>query len=592
VEAGPTILVAGALLAGALGASLLAGRLRVPGLVAFLGLGMAVGSDGFGWIDFGDYALARDIGIVGLSLILFEGGLATSFGELRPIAGAALALAIGGTILTAVLTGLAAWWLFDFTALEGMLLGSIVAGTDGAAIFAVLRGSTLRRRLARALEGEAGINDPVAVILVLGFVHWLKHGDYGVVDMAGLFVQELTIGAIVGLAVGLAAVHALQRMRLGSAGLYPVASLAAAAIAYGLTDVAHGSGFLSVYLCGLAIGSSDVPARRTVVTFHQGLAWVAQLGLFLTLGLLVFPAKLGEVALQGTVLALVAAAVARPLAVSLALGTSRFTFPERLVVGWAGLRGAVPVVLATFPVIDGVAQGEKIFNIVFFAVVVSTVLQGATFEPFARALGATSDEQALPAPLLETGAVRRLGAEVAQFAVAPGDAVVGHPVRELGLPRDALLNLVVRGEQAIPPRGSTVIESGDHLHVLVRQEAAVEFGSLLRRWREGPIAPRPRRPVGTRAVSVFSTGSRIPVDGDPARPQRVQGREVIEQLRTRRDTPGALVALADGRFAYTGPVQAIGSPRQLQDAARKRLAGTTSEGERAWWREVIGALEG
>jgi potassium/hydrogen antiporter len=209
VEAGPTILVAGALLAGALGASLLAGRLRVPGLVAFLGLGMAVGSDGFGWIDFGDYALARDIGIVGLSLILFEGGLATSFGELRPVAGAALALAVGGTILTAVLTGLAAWWLFDFTALEGMLLGSIVAGTDGAAIFAVLRGSTLRRRLARALEGEAGINDPVAVILVLGFVHWLKHGDYGVVDMAGLFVQELAIGAIVGVAVGLAAVHAL-----------------------------------------------------------------------------------------------------------------------------------------------------------------------------------------------------------------------------------------------------------------------------------------------------------------------------------------------------------------------------------------------
>jgi potassium/hydrogen antiporter len=592
VEAGTTILVAGALLAGALGASLLAGRLRVPGLVAFLGLGMAVGSDGFGWIDFGDYALARDIGIVGLSLILFEGGLATSFGELRPVAGAALALAVGGTILTAVLTGLAAWWLFDFTALEGMLLGSIVAGTDGAAIFAVLRGSTLRRRLARALEGEAGINDPVAVILVLGFVHWLKHGDYGVVDMAGLFVQELAIGAIVGVAVGLAAVHALQRMRLSSAGLYPVASLAAAAIAYGLADVAHGSGFLSVYLCGLAIGSSDVPARRTVVTFHQGLAWVAQLGLFLTLGLLVFPAKLGEVALQGTVLALVAAAVARPLAVSLALGTSRFTFPERLVVGWAGLRGAVPVVLATFPVIDGVAQGEKIFNIVFFAVVVSTVLQGATFEPFARALGATSDEQALPAPLLETGAVRRLGAEVAQFAVAPSDAVVGHPVRELGLPRDALLNLVVRGDQAIPPRGSTVVEAGDHLHVLVRQEAAVEFGALLRRWREGPITPRPRRPVGTRAVSVFSTGRRIPVDGEPARPQRVQGHAVIEQLRTRRDTPGALVALADGRYAYTGPVQAIGSARQLQDAARKRLARSASEGERSWWREVIGALEG
>jgi cell volume regulation protein A len=586
------ILVAGALLATALGASLLAGRLRVPGLVAFLGIGMAVGSDGFGWIDFDDYDLARTIGIVALGLILFEGGLATSIGELRPVMWPALSLAVAGTILTAVLTGLAAWWLFDLSSLQGMLVGSIVACTDGAAIFAVLRGSTLKRRLALTLEGEAGINDPVAVILVIGFVRWLQRDDYGIADMALLFAQELAIGAVIGAVVGIAASAALTRVRLGSAGLYPVASLATAAVAYGVADVAHGSGFLAVYLCGLVLGGSEIPARRTIVTFHEGLAWVAQLGMFLTLGLLVFPSQLDDVAVEGTVIALVAAALARPAAVVAALPFGGFELRERLVMGWAGLRGAVPVVLATFPVIDGVAKSEEIFNIVFFAVVLSTVLQGTSFEGFAKLLGATSDEQALPAPLLEPGAVRRLGAEVVQFAVARDDAAVGHPVRDLGLPREALLNLIVRGEQAIPPRGSTVIEAGDHLHVLVRQEAAVEFGGLLKRWREGPIAERPQRPVAARAVSIFSTGRWTPAEGDPAKPETVNGLDVIDRLRTRRDVPGALVALSDGRFAYTGPIKAIGSARQLQDAARARLARATSDTERAWWREVIGALEG
>src|SRR3954452_1206152 len=233
------ILVAGALLALALGASLLAGQLRVPGLVAFLGIGMAVGSDGLGWIAFDDYELARKVGVVALGLILFEGGLATSFEQLRPVMAPALSLAIAGTILTALFTGLVAWWLFDFSALQAMLVGSIVAGTDGAAIFAVLRGSTLKRRLAVTLEGEAGINDPVAVILVIGFIRWLQRDDYGIADMALLFVQELAIGAVVGVAVGFGAARALQRLRLGSAGLYPVASLAAAAVAYGLADVAH-----------------------------------------------------------------------------------------------------------------------------------------------------------------------------------------------------------------------------------------------------------------------------------------------------------------------------------------------------------------
>ena len=233
----------------------------------------------------------------------------------------------------------------------------------------MLRGSTLRRRLARTLEGEAGVNDPVAVILVIGFIDWIQDPHYGVADMALLFVEELGVGLVVGLAVGFTATWALRRVRLASAGLYPLASLAAAALAYGGADAGHGSGFLAVFLCGMVLGSSDIPARRTIVTFHDGMAWLAQLGMFFTLGLLVFPSRLGDVAVEGTVLALVAAAVARPLAVLVALPVGGYSVADRLVLGWAGLRGAVPVVLATFPVIAGVDRGIDVFDIVFFAVV-------------------------------------------------------------------------------------------------------------------------------------------------------------------------------------------------------------------------------
>src|SRR3954468_23359090 len=199
---GVLLLATGALLAGALGASLLASRLRIPGLVVVLGIGMAIGSDGFGWIHFGDYHLAETIGVIALSLILFEGGLAAVRAETRPVLGAAVSLAILGTLITAVIAGLAAAWLFDLSTLEGLLVGSIVASTDGAAIFALLRGSTLRRRVARTLEGEAGLNDPIAVLLVLGFIDWITKPDYGLLDMVGLFVQQMGIGLVVGVIIG------------------------------------------------------------------------------------------------------------------------------------------------------------------------------------------------------------------------------------------------------------------------------------------------------------------------------------------------------------------------------------------------------
>jgi cell volume regulation protein A len=596
VTDGELILVAGALLAAGIAASLLAARIRLPGLLLFLGVGMLVGSDGTGWIDFGrtqeDYELARSIGILALALILFEGGLTAGFEEIRPVLRPALGLALAGTFITAGITGVAAIWLFDLGTLEGLLLGAIISSTDGAAIFSLLRGSTLRRPLARALEGEAGFNDPVAVLLVVGFVEWIvDDSSFGAADMVLLFVLELGIGAAAGLAVGWLAVEGLRRMRLDTAGLYPVATLATAGLAFGAADTLHGSGFLAVYIAGLMLGSARIPAKRTVTVFHQGLAWVAQIAMFLSLGLLVFPSELGDVVVEGTALALVLALLARPVATFVSTALDPFSVPDRVVLGWAGLRGAVPVVLATFPVIDGVDGSLEFFNIVFFAVVISTLVQGTTFEPLARRLGVTTSEPALPRPLAETGTIRRLGAEIVEYPVGPEDAVVGHRVRELGLPRDALLSVIVRGDEAVLPRGSTRVEAGDRLHVVVRSEVAAGMDDVVSRWSTGPVvgAEVPRgRLTGS---SVFSSRRWDEErDGDPGYPREIDGVEVRQHLRTRRETRGALVSLTDGRFAVTGPTVAVGGSRQIQAYARRQLAREEDDTARAWWQEVIGAL--
>ena len=556
----------------------------------FLGIGMLVGSDGLGWISFSNYELARDIGVVALALILFEGGLNAGFDEIRPVLGVSISLAFVGTILTAAITGLAAAALFGFTTKEGLLVGSIIAATDGAAVFAVLRESTLRRRLAFALEGETGLNDAVAVLLVLVCIDWIQSADYTAADALVLFAKELGVGVGIGVVTGWLGVEGLKRMRLATAGLYPVGSLAIAAVAYGAAAALHGSGFVAVYLAGLALGSANIPAKQTIANFHQGLGWLAQIAMFLTLGLLVFPSQLGDVAVEGTALALVLVLVARPLAVVGATLFHRFSAAERLILGWAGLRGAVPVVLATFPVIADVSGSLDFFNIVFFAVVVSTVLQGMTFEPVARRLGVTADVPALPPPLIEAGIVRRLGAEVLEYSIDPGDAIVGARVRDLGLPREAVVNVIVRGDEAIPPRGSTRLQAGDRLHVLIRQEAAREVPRLLERWAGGPIGPPPRPPKRVRAHPATLSVRPWPADGgDRSRPRRIAGEDVVDLLRIRRDHPGALLLLADGRYAITSPFLAVGGREDLMAWARRRVR-RDDEAERAWLQTVIGAL--
>jgi potassium/hydrogen antiporter len=575
-------------------ASLVAGRLRVPGLLLFLFLGMAIGTDGLGWIDFDDYELARRIGIIALALILFEGGLTSGLLEIRPVLAPALSLAVVGTIVTAVVTGLAAALLFDLSTLDGLLLGSVLAATDGAAIFALLRGSTLKRRLATTLEGESGFNDPVAILLVLGFIEWLTHDDYGIGDMAVLFVRQLGIGLVIGVVVGVAGVWVLRRVQLATAGLYPVATLAIAALAFGGADALHGSGFLAVYLAGLALGTLGVPAQQTVTSFHQGLAWLAQVSMFVALGLLVFPSRLDDVAVRGTVLALVLVLVARPVAVAVATLPARFSWSERLVLSGAGLRGAVPVVLATFPVLAGVGESFQLFDVVFFAVLLSTLIQGTTFEPGARLLGATTTEPAMPRPLAEAGTIRRLGAEVLEYPIGDDDAVVGARVRDLGLPREAVVNVIVRGDEAIPPRGSTILRAGDRLHVLLRSELSRDVHRIVERWRSGPIGPSPRRrarPQGRSPLFSVRPLGQAHLEGDAAHPTSVGGAPVAAQLRIRRDVPGALVALEDGRYAVIGPLVAVGGRQSLTSWATRRLRRLDGgDPERAWLQNVVGAL--
>ncbi len=587
------ILIGGGLLAAGIVGALLAERMRIPGLLLFLGLGMLAGSEGIGGIEFDDAELARTLGTIALVLILFEGGLTAGWSEIRPVLGTAASLATVGTAVTACAAGLAAHWIFGISVLEGMIVGAAIAATDSAAIFAVLRRSTLKKRLARSLEGESGMNDPVALLLVIGFIEWIQEPGYGLADMASLLALKLAIGAVIGIALGRVATIALDRARLPTDGIYPVATIAIAGLAFGLAEVAHGSGFLAVYLTALALGSARIPARRTIVAFHEGVGWVAQIGLFIMLGLLVFPSTLGDVAWESLALSAVLILLARPVAAFAATLFSPLDFRERAMLGWAGLRGATPIWLATFPAVAGVGAGEQLFAIVFFVVVTSTLVQGASFEPLAQRLGLTTDEPALPRRLLESGRIRRMGGDVVSYRLKPGAAAAGHLVRELGLPRDALVNVIVRDGHALPPRGSTVVREGDELHILVRSELLEEVEELTKRWHEGPVGmPAPPRLPQRGAPQIFSVGPGGDLE-DPSAPSSVNGIAVIAVLRSRRDRLSALVALADGRYALTTEtVVAVGDRRSLANWCERRAqrVGPEEPAEKAWWQEVIGAL--
>jgi potassium/hydrogen antiporter len=482
VEEGLLLLLVGAVLAASIVVAMGAARTGLPVLVAFLGLGMLLGSDGPGGVEFDDAELAREVGVIGLAAILFEGGLQTSFRRLRQVAVPAALLSTVGVAVSAVVIGAAAYFLFDLSWLESVLLGAVVSSTDAAAVFATLRFTHIRRRIARTLEAESGGNDPMAIALTIGLIEWIEApDDNGFLDLVLLVAGELGLGLVVGVVLGLLATWVFARLPHSIGAFVSVASVAAAALSFGVAEVIGGSGFLAVYLVGLAIGSTPSRYRRQIVSFHEGLAFLAQVVLFIVLGLLVFPSELPEVALPSLALALLLALVARPVSVWASTFASDFTSRERLLIGWAGLRGAVPIVLATFVLSSEVTDRNTIFNAVFFVVVVSTILQGTTLEPLARRLDLISPAPQRAEAPIEVGPLSKL--DLVDFVVAEDHAVNGSAVRELGLPRSALVAVITRGEDTIPPRGSTVVEEGDHLFVLVPRSMRADLEDVFSRWR-------------------------------------------------------------------------------------------------------------
>jgi cell volume regulation protein A len=446
-----------------------AGRFGIPVALLFILLGVLGGSEGIGGIEYEDYGFTFRIGSVALVLILFDGGLNTPLASMREGLKPAAVLATLGVIGTAAATGVAAR-LFGFEWKQALLLGAIVSSTDAAAVFSVLRGSGLhlKRRVGVTLELESGLNDPMAVILTMALTQTLVSGKplgWGILLGAA---EQMLVGAAMGVGFGYAGRLLLKRVHLAAGGLYPVLTLALAFLAFGLPTLFEGSGFLCVYVAAMLMGDVSFPYRSGLLRVHDAIAWLAQVCMFLMLGLLASPSHLAEVAWVGAGMGLVLAFLARPLVVMLCLLPFRFPWRESLYVGWVGLRGAVPVILATFPVLSQAPGAVTLFNVVFFIVVVNALVPGATVGWLTRRLGLVSGAPPPPPAALELTSTQQLDGEVVPFYITPASAVAGATIAELPLPGSAVVTLIMRGKELVPAKGATQLLPGDHVYVFCK----------------------------------------------------------------------------------------------------------------------------
>ena len=464
------IFVGGVLLLLGIASSKLSARLGVPVLVLFLVLGMLAGSEGIGGIEFENYPLAHGIGTLALAIILFDGGLSTPMTAVRLAWRPAVLLATLGVLITAVVTGLAATWILQLSILEGLLLGSIVGSTDAAAVFAILRsgGVALPERLGSTLEMESGSNDPMAIFLTIGCIELLAGRMEMGPELLGLFASQMLVGGLVGLALGYAAVRCVNRINLDTAGLYPVLVSGFSLLTFGLAAWLGGSGFLAVYLAGIVIGNSRLVFQRGIRQFHDAAAWLAQIVMFVVLGLLSFPSRLLQVSGPALLIGAVLILLARPIAVAATLSAFRFNWREMVFLSWVGLKGAVPITLATFPLLFGTPRASLIFDVVFFVVVVSALVQGWSLPTVARLLRLEVPAKTTPPVTLEISSLRHVEGDIVDYLVGADSRAAGRLVRELALPEGVVIALIARHEEIIPPQGNTRVEAGDHVILVLR----------------------------------------------------------------------------------------------------------------------------
>ncbi|ORE87100.1 potassium/proton antiporter [Oceanococcus atlanticus] len=475
------ILLAAVLILLGIASSKASARLGLPVLVLFLLVGMLAGEDGIGRIAFDNPVAAHALGTLALAMILFDGGLRTPLASIQRVWKPSALLATVGVVVTAGVTGLTAAWILDLPLLEGLLLGAIVGSTDAAAVFSLLRnaGVHIKSRLKSMLEIESASNDPMAIFLTVGLLEVLINDAPLGAGLLHLFILQMGIGAAVGLAVGWSALRMINGIKLDASGLYPVLVAACGLFSFGLAANLGGSGFLAIFLSGVVIGNSRFVFQRGTFLFHDGVAWLSQIVMFVMLGLLVNPSALVEVWLQGLIIALVLILLARPLAVLLLLAPLGYNWREMSLVSWVGLRGSVPIILAIFPLIFGLPGAPLIFNVVFFVVLLSATIQGSLMPLVARRLKLAEPPPAVPAATLEITALDDVDADIVEYTLGQESRAAGRRLSEIALPDSVVVAMITRKSAIIPPRGSTLLQAGDHMFVVLRAETRVFVDCVL-----------------------------------------------------------------------------------------------------------------